>query len=607
MAEWTDKTAAKDRHFGTFWKGVKILWQLLGDQKKNIFLVLGLMVFLNILSLGFPYILKLIFDEMPKIISQKQIGSYALWLIGALFGVKLIASVIGSFVKEPLFLKAIIKLENWWPVIVQEKLLNLSTGYHERENTGKKIAKINKGCDKMVEILITLFWQLLPQLIYLMANIAIVVIIDWKLGIFFLLPIAPVVYIQMKSQKKFQPAWEKWEEKKERAGGFFCQSLLNISTVQNFVQEKKEKIRFAAVRNEMSEIDTVASLGIQRYFFLIGNIMYACFVPTICLGIYFVSKGLSTIGTVVYIVATMNLTSEHLSQMISNYSRMLRFMISIIRMKELLDEKIDIKNAPNAIIPEEYRPQIAMNHISFTYPGKETPVLDDVSIKIKPGEMSALVGVSGAGKTTLIRLLCRMYEADRGVIMLDNYDVRALDLYWYRRHFAIVQQDVDIFDDTLLANICYANSNASEEQVVEALRAAHLEAVLEDKNRFPNGLATEVGERGVKLSGGERQRVGIARAYIALLSGAKILILDEATSNLDSEAEKAIQEMIGALKQKLNISIVAIAHRLSTIHKANIIYVIEDGKIIEQGDHSHLVSLGGRYHHLVKLQKLANN
>jgi len=206
----------------------------------------------------------------------------------------------------------------------------------------------------------------------------------------------------------------------------------------------------------------------------------------------------------------------------------------------------------------------------------------------------------------MIRLISRMYDIDEGSIKLDGRDIRDLDLEYLRKIFAIVQQDVDIFDTTLLENIRYPDAEASEEQVIEALKASHLYEALQNLDRFPDGIKTQVGERGIRLSGGERQRVGIARAYIALLNGARVLILDEATSNLDSEAEKAIQKMIGKVREKLNISIIAIAHRLSTIQKADMIYVINNGNVAESGDHSRLVQENGLYAHLVELQKLGD-
>ncbi len=603
MADWNDNTDLKDRHIGTFFKGLKTLWQMMGEHKKNIILIFFLTIALNSFFLSNNYVLKLIFDGLAK----NYTAGNLLVLIFAYCAIKIVCSFLEHFFKESRFIKTIVKLENGWPRKVQEKMLSLSLQYHERENTGEKIEKIHKGCDRLVEVTGLVFWSILPELVFMTVNIIVVTAMNWKLGLLFMAPVVPVMLIQRKIQLKYTPVWQEYTKKQEFAGGLFCQSIFNRCTVQGFVQEKKEKERFSAVHKEMEELDIKAAMAMQKCLFLISTILNSFLAATICLGCYFVANGTATIGTIVYIAMAGGYISQNIRNIMNNYSRVVRHMISVFRMKEVLDMKIDIKDAPDAIVPVDFKCRLALNHISFTYPGKGTPVLDNVSVRINPGEFVGIVGISGAGKTTLMRLLNRMYEADTGAIMLDSYNIRKLKLYWYRKLFAPVEQDVDIFDDTILANISYARPNITGEEALEAIRAAHLDVVLEDKRRFPFGILTEVGERGVKLSGGERQRVGIARAYIALKQGAKFLILDEATSQLDSEAEKAIQEMIRILRVEFQISVVAVAHRLSTIHKADRIYVLENGKVIENGSHSELVALRGRYYHLVKLQKLANN
>lgn len=602
MGEWNDSTDIKDRHIGTFFRGLKILWQMTGEHKKNIFLVFCLIAIFNTLGTFNNYVLKLIFDEMAKDFAIKSL----IVLILAYCAIKFLWAFLEHYVKEPRFLKTIIKLENCWPIKVQEKLLALSLQYHERENTGEKIEKIRKGCDRLVEVTGLVFWSIFPEFIFMMANNAIIVAMNWQLGLLFMAPIVPAMLIQRKMQMKYTPFWIEYSKKQERASGLFCQSIFNRCAVFNFVQEEREKEKFAAVHNEMERIDTKVSTAMQKSFFLITLILTSFLAATICLGGYFVKNGTATVGTVVYIAMAGGYISQNIRNIMNNYNRVVRYMVSIFRMKEMMDTEIDIKDAPDAIIPDEFCGRIALNHVSFLYSNNEAPILNDVSMKINPGEFIGVVGISGSGKTTLTRLLNRLYEANSGDIIFDDkYNMRQLKIHWLRGRFASVEQEIDIFDDTILANISYARPNITEEEAIGALRAAHLDAVLEDKRRFPKGMLQEVGERGVKLSGGERQRVGIARAYVALMQGANILILDEATSDLDGEAEKAIQEMIGTLRKKLQISVIAIAHRLSTIQKADRIYVLEDGRVIEEGDHNGLIALRGRYNNLVNLQKLA--
>jgi len=602
--DWDKEEKNQDQRFSYFLKGMKIFWELLGNQKKKIVLAVLLIVCMGTLFIASPYILKLIFDEMQVGAVKKQIPSILYIYIGILFGLEFFIRIFIFKIKEPITIKIINYLQNWWPRIVQEKLLKLSLGYHERENVGKKISKINKGCAKLASLLERLCWNMIPQLVYLSVNLIVIIVIDWRLGLMFFLPFIPAAIVLLKAFKILVPMWNELDEKREKGNGFFCQSLLNFKTVQSFVQEKHEGKKFSEVCQQMESLGIQVDKKLLKYYFWMDSILELCFIVTISVGVIFAIKGISTLGTVVYIVATGGHTMRSLWQMLQTYTNTMKDMVSVSRMKELLDEDIDIKNSPNAIIPDEYRGNFALNKISFNYKGKDAPILDNVSLRMRSGEMTALVGLSGAGKTTIVRLLCRLYDIEKGVIMLDGNDIRSLDLYWYRRLFAIVPQEVDIFDDTIFENIVYGAPAASRETVLEAVRAAQLQVVLEDKEKFPDGLETQVGERGVKLSGGECQRVGIARAYVALLCGARVLVLDEATSNLDSKSEKAIQEMISALRNRLDISIVVIAHRLSTVKRSDKIYVLEDGEILEEGNHLSLFNKNGRYAQLVNLQKL---
>jgi ABC-type multidrug transport system fused ATPase/permease subunit len=382
--------------------------------------------------------------------------------------------------------------------------------------------------------------------------------------------------------------------------------LTNVRTVQGFVQEQQEQQRFTAIRQKMTNLDYDIHRRMQRYFFWLNLCLQISYLVTIGLGLYFVFNGTGKAGTVVFVFATGSVMIHNLDAVFHNYFKVMRNMVSVLRMNDLLREVPEIANKKSGQILPEVKGDLAFEQVDFIYRGKETPVLKDFSVAMPSNKMIALVARSGEGKTTAIRLLTRAFEVNAGRIAIDGVDIRDVDLYWYRRLFAMVQQDVEIFDATLRANIAYAYPMAADDQIIEALTAASLEGVLTDQQRFPDGVLTEVGERGIRLSGGERQRVGIARAYLALLNGARFLILDEATSNLDSEAELAIQKMLDQVRGRLNISILAIAHRLSTIRKADIIYVMGNGTVIESGSHEKLLSGNGLYSRLVEMQNLGS-
>ncbi|OGZ05536.1 MAG: hypothetical protein A3C93_03705 [Candidatus Lloydbacteria bacterium RIFCSPHIGHO2_02_FULL_54_17] len=601
--DWDDNPEIAQQTTSYFARGMRTLWELIAPERKRILCAVLVLLFVEGASLAIPLLFKELVDSIPTVLSE-GITPFVMVAVASMFLVRIVVLIVRRFVQEPVFLRALIRLENHWPRMAHEKLLALSIGYHEKENTGRKIAKVNKGVEKLVNMMVDLFWGLLPALIYLLMNVVVILILDWRLGLLFILPLIPAVWINLKCYKAFYPSWVDWEKRKERSIGLFCQSIINIRTVQSFVSEGNEVKEHGGVREGMRVLDLDICLRIQRYYFVMEMVLGLSFLFTIIVGLYFVYRGWGTVGTVSYVFITGNATLQSLWSMIQIYTRLLRDLVAAERMHALLSEDIDVANVHAGVIPESPIREIAFRDTSIEYSGKTLSALEKVNVTMTPGQMYALVGPSGAGKSTFVNLLARMYDPTDGSITVNGRDAREVDRDWYRKRFAFVPQDVEIFDGTVRQNIAYAHPNASEEWLARAVEASCLSELVSGSGRFPDGLETQVGERGVRLSGGEKQRVGIARAYIALLAGAEVLVLDEATSSLDSGSEKVVQDFIERLRREHEMIIVAIAHRLSTIQKADKIFVLDSGRIVETGDHKQLLKKNGLYKRLVDLQKL---
>jgi ABC-type multidrug transport system fused ATPase/permease subunit len=265
------------------------------------------------------------------------------------------------------------------------------------------------------------------------------------------------------------------------------------------------------------------------------------------------------------------------------------------RLLEILDEKSEVEIKPISPLVPIYG-NISFENVQFSYPTRpDMAVLRDISLEVSAGRKIALVGYSGAGKSTVVQLLMRYYQPQGGRISVDGQNIQTLDITAYRQNIAVVPQEVMLFGGTIRENIAYGKPNATEQEIMEAARKANaLEFILS----FPEQMETIVGERGIKLSGGQRQRIAIARA---ILKDPKILILDEATSSLDAESEKLVQEALDGLME--NRTTIIIAHRLATVRNVDCIYVIKDGVILETGTHEELVlNENGLYAGLIKLQ-----
>jgi ABC-type multidrug transport system fused ATPase/permease subunit len=375
------------------------------------------------------------------------------------------------------------------------------------------------------------------------------------------------------------------------------QSIINVNTVQSFSQQEREVDEFSSLKKDIFTGERKEWFYILRFANLREVTVSTARILFLFLGIYLVIKGEMTIGTLVFVVTLSEKVFSALSRVYRIYDRFAEGLEGVNRISSLLKTESNIKNEGTLKL-EKVEGQIKFKNLDFHYNNSEK-ILNKLNLNIPAGAITALVGPSGGGKTTIIRLIFRHFDPSSGQVLLDDNNLKDLDLFNLRSFLSIVPQEVDIFDASIKDNISYANKNASLSEIEAAAKIANADEFVK---KLKDGYDTVVGERGIKLSGGQRQRVGIARAVLA---NPKILIFDEATSNLDTESEKLIQDSIAKIAK--NKTIIIIAHRLSTIKMADKIAVIEDGRVVEEGSHLQLINKkDGLYKKLSSLQSLGD-
>ena len=409
-------------------------------------------------------------------------------------------------------------------------------------------------------------------------------------AVFAFIPIPIIIFGSLKFTSRIAERYSKIRNDIENLNANLSNSITGILTVKSFNRERKESERITTSSGEVKSANyhaiklSAAFIPIIRIAILFG------FTATLLIGGFLALDGeikVATYSVMLFITQRLLWPLTELGIIFDSYQKA---MASFRRIVNLKNTKATIENGSNKIV--NFKDKIQISNLNFEYV-ENFPVLNDISINIK-GETSAIVGSTGSGKSTLIKLLLRLYDSTSGEIIFDNDDIKDLEIDSLRNKIGLVSQDIFLFEGTVFENIAYGNLNASDEEVWEAARLSESDKFIK---LLPKKEKTIVGERGQKLSGGQRQRISIARA---ILKNPEILILDEATSAVDNETEAAIQRSINTLKK--GRTVIAIAHRLSTLRNAEIIYVLEEGRIVESGNHESLLNIKGVYSKLWSVQ-----
>lgn len=552
-----------------------------------IFLVLS-----SAANLAFPKYLGDLVDASQSDKILENIQEISLVLIGIL-----VAQSIVSFFRVVLFVNVTQKTLASLRQATYEHLIRLPLRFFNAKRVGELNSRISSDISLLQETFTTTLAEFIRQMIIIIGGIGILLFTSTKLTLF-MLAIVPAVMLGAVFFGRFIRRYAKdMQSEVAQSNTIVEETLQGIFNVKAFANEHFEIDRYRHRTNEVAQLGMKGGKyrGAFSSFIILG--MFGAIVAVIWRGVNLIGAGELATGELFSFVIYSAFIGGSIGGLANVYANLQKAIGATEDLMTIFDEETeDIQEIEEIASEDRLEGDIELTGLSFAYPSRpDSQVLDQVSFKVKAGEQVALVGPSGAGKSTLVSLILRFYEVGAGQLKFDQREAQEFPLNALRSQMAVVPQDVFLFGGSIRENIAYGKPGASEEEIIAAAKKANAWEFIE---KFPEGLETIVGERGVQLSGGQRQRVAIARA---VLKDPCILILDEATSALDSESERLVQEALDALMQ--GRTSIVIAHRLSTVRKADQIVVLEEGKVVEKGRHEELLQEeNGLYKKLSEMQ-----
>jgi ATP-binding cassette, subfamily B, bacterial MsbA len=564
------------------------LLSYLKPYRGRLVLALLAMVASSALSLIFPLVIQNVVDSVLQLGNVADLDRFTLILLLA-FLVRSFTSLVESFNLQYIGERIVYDLR----LQFYNHLQTLSLGFFARRRVGELVSRLASDVTAIRGALTNNIGTLLQQSLILIGSIIVMIAINWRLTLFILVLAPVLIGVGGLFGVLLRRLSSQVQDELADATVVVSEVLGSIREVKTFVREPYEVERYGgAVRRSFE-----AALKVLRVRVIFGPLVGFLGFGALALILWFggreVLDGRLTGGELIAFLFYGVTVAGSLGGLVNLYSTFQEALGATKRVFEILDQKPEILDAPNARTLARAEGRITFDHVSFSYETRQE-VLHDIALDIPPGEILALVGPSGAGKSTMFNLIPRFYDPTHGRVLLDGIDVRDLTQASLRAQIAIVPQETLLFGGTIRENIRYGRLEATEAELIEAAKAANAHNFITE---LPDGYETIVGERGIRLSGGQRQRVAIARA---LLKDPRILLLDEATSSLDSESEHEVQEALARLMQ--GRTTIIIAHRLSTVRIAHRIAVLDKGSMIELGTHEELIARDGMYAKLYAMQ-----
>ncbi len=581
----TDKTnKQKNQNVSFKWAVKEYIW----PRKKLIFFGLFLILIKSAVGLVLPYSTKLFLDEIVPRGDMQQLF--------VLVGVVCAAVLIQAITSYSLTLLLSVEAQRLISILraeVQRKLLKLPIGFFDNNKSGALVSRVMTDVEGVRNLVGTGLVQLIGGSLTAIFSLLILLNMNWVMTLFTIIPVSIFGFVALKSFKKIRPIFRARGKINAEVTGRLTETLNGVRVIKGFNAEEQESRVFETgverLFQNVKKSLTTTSFITSSSTFLLG----LASAGIIGISGYYMIYGDMTSGDFIMFTLFLGFMIAPIVQMSNIGSQLTDAMAGLDRTQELMKMAEENDDEKRINFVDQLKGDIKFEDVSFSYE-EEKEVLHSISFDAPAGSVTALVGSSGSGKSTIAGLVATFLNPTSGKVTLDNVDLTTVDLSSYRSNLGVVLQDDFLYEGTIRENILFPRPDATEEELIRAVKGAY---VNEFTDRFDLGLETIIGERGVKLSGGQKQRISIARA---LLANPKIIILDEATSNLDTQSESFIQKSLEALMKDRTTFV--IAHRLSTIQKADQILVVEDGNIVERGRHQELIDSKGRYFELFTYQ-----